>query len=266
VKITITPNRAFYEALGLVKDWGKRAAAVRRYTMREVARSAERELKSRLSASREYGDLSKAVKLFSVQGTDSSYLLTLRAKERGGRDLDPKKTVIFITPRKHATTPTDAATTILARYNPWTLDTLPIAPKRRYAVVIYRSVSEKAVIHARRAIIRNRIRWEPELARAGAVVSRNPVNLLSVRTAPDISAMSMNLEFGLRGESKPHWRPTILSVKKGKAIRAAMKAARRAMVDPRYMGWKSWSTDVGAAVNVSELKKYAPFQSKMGIL
>jgi hypothetical protein len=266
VKIKITPNRAFYEVLGLVKTWKKRADAARRYAMREAAIAAEEEMKSRLPASGEYGNLGKAVKLFSVQGADSSYLLTLRARERGSRDLDPNRTVVFITPRKHATTTTSTAIKVLERYGPWTLETLPIAPKRREATVIYRQVSEKEVRAVRRAVVRSRIKWEPELARAGVTVSANPINLLSVRIVPDIVSASMNLEFGLRGESRPHWRPAILLVKRGQVVRDAMKTARRAMMDPKYMGWRAWPVPVGASVSASELKKYAKFQNKLGVL
>jgi hypothetical protein len=266
VKIKITPNRAFYEALGLVKNWKKRADAARRYAMREAAIAAAEELKNRLTTSGEYGNLGKAVKLFSVQGADSSYLLTLRARERGSRDLDPNRTVVFVTPRKHAAITTSAAINVLERYNPWTLDTLPVAPKRREATVIYRQVSEKEMRTAQRAVIRSRIRWEPELARAGVKVSANPINLMSVRIVPDIVSASMNLEFGLRGESRPHWRPAVLLIKKGQVIRDAMRTARRAMTDPKYMGWRAWPAPVGASVSISELKKYARFQSKLGIL
>lgn len=267
MQIKVTPNKEFRKALVLASQWPARAAAVRRFVIRQVVGEATAELKKRLPTSSEYGDLTKTVRLSAISGMDSSYLISMRAVRGLSRDYDARKTVLFISPRKGRLVTNNPIVSVLERYSPWTPDTLPVAPKRREATVYYRKVSKSEAAAARRARKRDKKKWKLELEQLGVRVrGSGGIDLARAKVLPDIASISMNLEFGLRGQSRPHWRPAMMVLRKGDAAKRAMKTAKRALTDLEFMGWKAWPEFVGDLVGSAEVEKYKHFQDKIGVL
>lgn len=265
--VSITPSKNFSGVLKLTDEWPARAVAARRFVMQQVGEAAHDELLWRIPSGRDYSDLWKSIRLLKVSGTDSSYLLCSKPVGKKVRKRDAMKTALFVEPRRGFLGRIPPEIHVLADYSPWTMDTLPFAPKSQVATIVYRKVSPEELDVVRKDRRRDRKEWEKKLNRVGIRIPRKtPIDLSSTRQVPDIASVSMNLEFGLGRESKPHWRPAMLSVSRGGSFGEAMKKAGVAMSDVKFNGWKKWPPAVDGSVGYGELKRYVPFQEKIGVI
>lgn len=261
----------FKDGQRLVKDWQARARAVERQFLYRAAKKVYDEVRDALPGTA--APLRDSLCLARITGLqDNAYGYAIHSKARGQAigQSDVSTTVLYVEPKSTAMKATPEAVKILIDYGPWTLETLPYQPGARDAVIISRQVSREAVTRVDRDRRKDRTKWKAAMDKAGIrEVSKTGRLRLQQRTKalPDTEFESVRLEFGLGGMSVPHWRPAItqLALRGGAGMIARKREFTRAMTDPNFTAWKKWPRNVAARVTVGEVRKYVPFQKKLGI-
>jgi hypothetical protein len=125
------------------------------------------------------------------------------------RGTDAKVMAIWVRPKTHQGKQ-DPGAIVLARHNPWTMDTLPYEPKRLWASLIARKVTEREVGQIIGMKQAGREGVKRELADAGIKIpARVHAVLLTRRVSRDIAFEVLRREFGLTRPHVAHWRPAL---------------------------------------------------------
>ncbi len=153
------------------------------------------------------------------------------------RGSDAKVTVIYVKPKVRQKME-DPGVVILSRHNPWTMDTLPYEPEKRWASLISRRVTEREI---RRVVAARKLEQEAvkrELADAGVRFPprAHPV-LLARRVSRDIVFEVIRREFGLTQPHVAHWRPSIRRVR-DLHVRQVLKTMLRWLTVPSERRWE----------------------------
>lgn len=152
-----------------------------------------------------------------------------------GREVDPALALVFVRPRGPRR---DPAVAVLARYGPWTLDTIPFLPSKKAAATVLREVSELARGAVSRARLRDKPAWTRALARAGVRDAKAAfeVGARSGVAVPTALFVGARLEFGGEVPAEPHWRPAIFAARR--AVRRwplqNARTLRRLLTDPTF--------------------------------
>lgn len=271
MKLTIDRVQ-FDNRRALVREWKARARAVRKQFLYRATMMVFDDLTKSIPS--DHRDLKKSLGIARVTGlpdTVSAYLI--RSVPRGFiiQEASASTTVLYVTPKTNLMQPIPKIVKILEEYSPWTTETLPVQPDPKIADITSRRVSERVVEKVRRLRERDRPAWRRKLNEAGVRDTRKEQVVRAtrrMRATPDMAFESFRLEFGLGVGARPHWRPAILKLasRGGAGMIARKREFTRAMTDLGYMGWKIWPNPITTQATVPELKKYVPFQKKLGIL
>jgi hypothetical protein len=122
------------------------------------------------------------------------------------RSVDVQRTVLYVRP-KVVRGESEPAAVVLARKNPWTMNTLPYEPTRREASMMARQVSEREArkIDAQRKRERNEV--VAELRALGKPIRSPEQVTMTRRVTRDLFFEVCRVEFGVETPQRPHWRP-----------------------------------------------------------
>jgi hypothetical protein len=145
-----------------------------------------------------------------VEVGEGSYAIQAKSKAKKVSEVDAEATVLYVRPKSRRAVRLHPEIGVLAQYSPWTMDTLPFFPSRRYAKVISRTVRRSELDAVKEDRKRDESLWKSELQRLGI----RPEVKLSVspkaRVLPDVAFEALRIEFGLGGkQSRAHWRPAL---------------------------------------------------------
>jgi len=130
------------------------------------------------------------------------------------RSVDVPRSVLYVDPKMHRGVAKDEGAALLARHNPWTLQTLPYEPSKKAARIFVRQAQERQV----RVIEEERKRDLPaiktHLRELGVQYLPRTTSLLVNRVTVDLAYEVMRREFGTNTKPVPHWRPMFSASKK----------------------------------------------------
>lgn len=258
----------------LMKEWPKRATALRAQITYLATEWALEEIKSKIPRGNEYAGYRRGLEMAQVMGVgpeEIAYALYINVRKAKIRKVDGPKTVLYIhAKRRSRRTPPEIA--VLESFNPWTIDTLPLTPNKRWAVVISRKASKGDVAKVAKRRRADASKWKRALAKVGVRQIKKDQGIKVDRKAtalPDVAMDAIRLEFGLGSvSSKPHWRPALIKITKGQFFKLLVrqdKKLRRAMMDSGFQGWRKWPKKISRKLRVGEVKKYKGFQKRLGI-
>ena len=150
---------------------------------------------------------------------------------------DAQRTILDIAPKMRGGEVVSQAAVVLARNNPWTMQTLPYEPKKEEASIRARRVDEKYVqvvekkIEARKAVIIQ------ELRSLGVPIRETGKVLLQRRVSRDIAFEVLRREKGIGMPGKAHWRPAVRAVYT-QHIKSALRELGQWMSDPENEEWR----------------------------
>lgn len=108
----------------------------------------------------------------------------------------------------------DPISSMMAKYNPWTIDAIPAISGGYIDDIVAKPASETEV-----SVIRSKLQGQmatilDDLEELNATVEKYGLTKFNGRIIADIDFMAKRLEYGLGGfERKPHWRPMLADVK-----------------------------------------------------
>lgn len=262
IRIELLPTQEFDDVMKAVRQWRLRAPGMMDQVAFRSARSIRRGVIRRLPTTAKA--LKKSLVLRKVSGLGgrgSGYAVFSSSEPSEVDTLTADVELLYVLPKKAAVRlPPEIQ--ILANYNPWTVDTLPLWPEARHARVVSRKATKNRVQKVTKKLKADRTEWEGELRRAGVRPKR--IKLTPTRQAiPDVAFESLRYEFGIGAAPSPHWRPAILSLMQGTGLKRIAKNVAPMLSDPANTAW-SKPASVGK-VGPTKIKKYWDFQKTLGI-
>lgn len=197
---------------------------------------------------------------YKVRGTDSAAGVTAASVSHYYhlRSRDVTRTVVYVHP-KEIRGETDPGAEVLARVNPWTMNTLPYEPKKHEADLVSRRVSERevSIIEQRRASDR-RQGLDNELVALGKRLERKARPLIARKVVRDLAFEVLRYEFGLGGFPLiMHWRPAIRAAR-SRGIRGAMERMLRWYAVPGEQRWRRY--EIAKEGRPSDVRRVQKFQ------
>jgi len=267
IEIRVRPGESVKQLARLLKEWQDRTRALLDDVPRVVAEHVETRVLSKVPQGTDWKAYRKAFRVDRIVGLskdEGGWIVRATPRSKRVSRVDAQKLVLYVEPRRRQRRlPEEIA--ILARFSPWTLDTLPFAPKKADARLVSRRVHVREVQRVAKQRRRDEKEWRPQLAKAGVRGDKKKKAMPSVRAAPDIAFEALRLELGLGGmKPRPHWRPAVRRVLSGfLGIARSQKAWVRTMMDPMYRGWKR--PVASTRMSASQLGDYFKFQKTLGI-
>ena len=271
--IEIRQDPETLKAYRLVAEWEERTARVMKHLPVLVADYTRKEMLELIPKGEEWSAYRRSLEVARISGMPvgtAGVVLHANMRSRQVRRVDVPRTVLYIrSTRKLRRVKPEI--TILERFSPWTLQTLPFMPKRGEALVVSRRVSKREVEQVEKDRLKDRTKWRRELDRAGVKEVKKDRQLQipkKVRALPDVAFEALRLEFGLGNvKQKAHWRPALRRLKSGgiKSMIRLNRKLRLAFTDLDFRGWKRWPKKTRNKVRMSEARNYLPFQKKLGI-
>ena len=172
------------------------------------------------------------------------------------RSVDVKRTVLYVRPRIIRGEANPAAV-VLARKNPWTMETLPYEPHRSEASILSRRVTET---EARKIEVMRRSERpgvDRELRELGVRPMRVHPVLIQRRVSRDIAFEVLRYEFGVNVRAQSHWRPAIRAAR-SRFVTQSMKRMIRWLATPSERRWKR--SVLAKPGKASEAKRIQVFQ------
>lgn len=231
-----------------------------------LARSSAMEVHEGLVARLPPGPYRESLRVAGVGGTDPrAYAVMALPRRRKARKALSLPVVLYVRPRRRSPVRAPEAA-VLARFGPWTADTLPFFPDRRAALVVSRRVSEQEVAEVSAARTRDRRLWQPALAALGVRPDKRLRLPPKASVAEDVVFEALRMEFGFGGaRHAPHWRPSLRRLASS-GIRRMLNPrgdVLRPVMDMRYRVHKRlWPVDTTIPVSVAAT--FGDFQKKLG--
>lgn len=211
--LALTPG--WEQAVARLEAFPARARKLLAWALRTLVLRLKRKVLQVVPDTAEYRTYRRSLEVFTVRTEARVTVEGLRVglRARKVKKVFAKRTVLYVKPRG-ARRPSPAVE-VLAKYGPWTLDTLPFYPRKRDAQVVSRMVTEREVLAVEKQRRKDRPRWRQALSKAGVrpPKARNKVAVpRSARALADLAFEGLRLELGLAGTPpRPHWGPAIRS-------------------------------------------------------
>lgn len=217
-----------------------------------------------LPRSTEWDAIRRQLKVLAVPG-QSAVAVVLQGRRPSVKEPNPEAALLLVRPRRSKLAPPSPVVQILAAFNPWTYDTLPVWPDPSDAVLLYRKVGRRMVARVSEARKAEAKLWRSALEGAGVrdTARTNPKAQASSRVVLDTAYMLAQREFGLNGTSaKPVWVPELRAF--GFMVQDVLRSPQvsAALTNPTYTGYKT-SVPQSEGVLRSPLRDFAWFQRKV---
>ena len=273
LRLSIKPNQESEKVLGMLeRSWKRRFKNLTEQIVYNSADESLKGLKRKIPPKHENKGYLSSLGLARITGLSEGavgYAIQGRPKQTSGRSLKLDGTIVYVQAKK-APRRLPPNVTVLIKYSPWTLSSLPFSPKKSDATVVYRKVSSRAVEKVEKLRKADKRIWKQELSRAGTS-SKGVGTALgagsSVRAVSDLAFTALNMEFGLGGvKPKPHWRTAISGFKKvGLRNMTKNQSMARAVSDPDFKDWMGWPKKTSKRISARVAQTFVPFQKKLGI-
>jgi hypothetical protein len=143
--------------------------------------------------------------------------------------------LLYVRPKKRVPI-TDPSVEILARFSPWTWDTIPKLPPKSQAVLITREVTKDEAAEWTAKRLRSKRAWEAAFVEAGVPVRAPRVQVTTAAAQEDTAFQALRVELGAGGSDwVPHWRPA-LRLLRTQGLRDILRdpLLQKAMRDPMF--------------------------------
>lgn len=271
-EIKIKQDRSTNALELLIEQWPERAEHIRRFVPYLAAHFVLRKILEKLPSQDDWAAYRSALEVVSVIGAQrglSVYALRASHHRRKVRQVEVSRTILHVRPNRKLRR-VKPEITILEKYSPWTVQTLPFTPKRSDAIVISRKVGKKEADKVAKARMKDRPAWRKALDHVGRREVHKDKRLEipnKVKALPDVAFEALRLEFGTGGmKSIPHWKPAIRElISTGmRSILREDPRIKRAFTRAGFTGWRRWPPRSKRKTRMSELKSFASFQKKLG--
>lgn len=229
----------------MVDTLPERAEAFQRFVTHSVAEGVQEELVTRAPSSDPDlpQDYRRELQVVRVEGRDSSYAVVYRGKPKFVSEYDPERTVLYINLLRPTDDSPEAALFVaLARFQPFTMDTMPLNVPRERAFVVARVVTKPEVDVIRSRLDRQKGKIEQAVAKYGkGVTSKSAFDRNSSLIFNDMAFQVLRKELGIGLSKKPHWRPALKFVSSNPSFLKRLQASAesiRLWNDPAWTGWK----------------------------
>jgi hypothetical protein len=259
--------------IDLVREWPQRLDHVQPMLPYLSAAFVLKYIQQKLPKGSDYKTYRQGLEVVRVRGLPEgqyAYTVQVDMKNRLVRKVRPQQVLLYVHAKEREAR-TDPATSILAKYNPWTYDSLPFTPDPKFGWVRTKKVRLKEVSKTTELRNRDRSQWSKELARVGRRMTpkSNKIKIpKKVSTLPNIALEALKLEFGLGGtKPRPMWRIGVRTLIKSELRRFAKnpKYFVFPFTKPSYNLWKRWPLRTKHSIPATQALKYIPFQRKLGI-
>lgn len=239
MKLTIENQRKNKRVYDLVDELPDRVQAIIEHFPGLVAADFLEDVAARAPKGIERYPKMLQLRKMELKGVDSVAGIIAPGYEQSKRlrAADVTDTVIYVKPRSIGGAAPDAAASILAEHNPWTMSTLPFEPKKEQASLTSRRVSVKEVSKIEQRRSDERASVDLKLKEIGVVPARSHPTLIKRRVTRDIAFEVLRAEFGINAQHRAHLRPALVRVKK-KHVRFHMKKLIRWLAVPSERRWK----------------------------
>lgn len=183
--------------------------------------------------------------------------------------IDASRTILYVQVKRNRMTPPSPDVVVLAKYSPWTLETLPFSPKRNEAAVVTRKVRKREVQTVTAQRRDDESEWKAALDKAGTRRVHKNVTPPELKTkmVQDIAFEALRLEFGYGGvRAAPHWRPAVReAVQHVKRLWKTKNNVTSVLFKEKNKAWKKWPPNVTHSIRIGDLKNMAKFQKRLRI-
>lgn len=260
--------------MGMLETWTERYDHAASQLAYQTASYAYDAVSRRLPNTKEFENLKNALRLHRVGGLSTGeeafavYADRSALRKVKARNIKPDKNVVYVRPKKGRMVQVPPEIEILARYSPWTMDSLPFFPSKRESTMYIRQVSQNEVDKVREARSRDRQIWEQSLAKVGVRLSKK--NRLDIppraEVVEDVAFRALRLEFGIGKEpARPAWRPVIHMLAKSGARYMLSRGVFNAILNPAFTGWRKGVARASGSISSSELDTFVKFQKRLGL-
>lgn len=272
IKMLIGFSPEMEKYLRSIKQWPKQMKKIETVVVRLATQEVYKTILRLLPPGDAYKLYRRSFRVSRLLGTDM-YGVHCALPPQKAHKLDTTQTILTIHPKhQRAVGPIlPSPATVLEKYSPWTLDTLPFSPDRRVATIVSRRVAKGVVATTARKNMKQEALWRRELAEVGIRNIRkkhgpNEKTFSDARVVPDLAFDAFRLEFGLGGvRAKPHWRPAVRKlVQSGIASISKRKEIIDAFVHHRYPALQRMLR-TSFILRASEARNFQTFQEKLGL-
>lgn len=246
-----------------------RAEAFQRLVTHAVTEGVQEELMDRAPTSDPDlpDDYRRELQVVKVEGRDASYAVVYRGKPKIISHYDPEKTVLYIHLLKATDdSPTAALFGALARFQPFTMDTMPLDVPRDTAFVVAKVVTKAETDVIRKRLVRMKGLIQRVVTTKGkGIASKAAFDRNSALIFNDMAFQVLRKELGIGLSKKPHWRPALKFVASDPGfIKKLMMSDEsvRLWNDPTYSGWKKAGM-IQDVVGESSVNDLDDFQKKI---
>jgi len=215
MEVTVKLSNKAKPVLKLVNQWPERIAAIVKVFPQMVAMDTLEQIKSGAPRGIEgYPDMLRVRDIPSQGGWELSAILPPGwAFSQRLRQVDVKRTVLYVRPKVVGGEVVDEGAVVLERLNPWTMDTLPYEPDRRGASIMSRRVTEREARPIEFEKRRELPQVRRELRSLGITLRPKGKVALSRRVTRDLAFEVLRYEFGIPPiPGRAHWKPAIRMV------------------------------------------------------
>jgi hypothetical protein len=211
--VRLAPNTK--PVLKLVHQWPERIEAIIKTFPQMVAQDTLVQIQGRAPKGIEgYPEMLRVLDIPAMAGWELTAILPPGwAFSQRLRQVDVKRTVLYVRPKVVGGEVVDEGAVVLERLNPWTLDTLPYEPSRKAASIISRRVTEREARPIEFEKRRELPRVKEELRALGITLRPKGKVTLSRRVTRDLAFEVLRHEFGIPPvPGRAHWKPAIRMV------------------------------------------------------
>lgn len=251
---------------GLFRNWQARQTFVLERVAFLAASFVRDEAVSKLSADPRYAAYMKSLRLVEIPaygGKARGFGVHAYARKRTHSKREQPYVLLYVRPRRKVPI-TDPSVPILARFSPWTWETLPKIPPKAQAVVVAREVSQREAELWTERRNKSKRAWQQAFVQAGISTHTPRPPTESAEAEEDVAFQALRLELGTGGSAWiPHWRPALRALRLQK-LRDFLKdpLIARAISDPAFN--PSQHSPRAAPIHGAALQQIADFQVALG--
>jgi hypothetical protein len=189
--------------------------------------------------------------------------VAVRASMKKAEEIDTSRTIIEIKPASRKMFKGPKWIAILVRHGPWTLESIPFAPKKQEAMVLYKEVSPEEVTRVRKRNNAEKNEVLKKLSKFGITKQGLKRKRKTIEGIQDLEYYSLRRELGYILNKKPIWKPAIRQINKA-GVKYLMKTNQqlwRTLFDISYTGYgRLGKFD---EIDKSDVETFLEFQEKI---
>jgi hypothetical protein len=262
------PSMALQQTLEMFEQHvvEQRVKSIRRKVLFDAATRLHESVLLKLPQKPQYSAYRNALRIVEA-GIGDDLVFAVQALPTEAEEIDKNTDIITFKPTRKNKGKPDPTVDVLIKYQPWTMDTLPLAPDPAYATLVSKRASNTMVKAVSKARELQRREWTDALLKAGTRLPprKDDVDTTKIKGMPDFVYQALALEYGLGGvKAVAAWRPALVSVKGmvSKMFSSDSAGFAEALLDWQNTEWKKWRTLSAEKVSLSDIATFQGFQDK----